>query len=198
MAPATARFRRPRTLALDERGRLLVVESDIDDLLRVVDASLAPPTWMGPVDAAAQAEKAQQIEQLLGDYGKLVDDLADVVFIVEGRRFPVYRGMLSARSEYFLGQFKSEMQDGGTEEVCHEDVSASALHVLLRFFYTGELPAWEGGGREGAEGRVDRMGEPVGQGDEGGTSKQSKKGAGGKGGKGKAEDKDGDDGRGRV
>ena len=82
-----------------------MVESDIDDLLRVVDASPAPPTWMGPVDAAAQAEKAQQIEQLLGDYGKLVDDLADVVFVVEGRRFPVYRGMLSARSEYFLGQF---------------------------------------------------------------------------------------------
>jgi hypothetical protein len=64
--------------------------------MRPLDASLAPPAWMGPEDAAAEAaaetheEKAQQIEQLLADYGKLVEDgeLADGVFVVEGERFP--------------------------------------------------------------------------------------------------------------
>jgi hypothetical protein len=35
-------------LALDEHGRLLVVKSDREDTLWVVDASLAPPVWMGP------------------------------------------------------------------------------------------------------------------------------------------------------
>jgi hypothetical protein len=95
-AGAGARFNQPIRMALDERGRLLVVPMR-GETLRVVDASLAPPAWMGPVDAAAEAaaeaheEKAQQIEQLLGDYGKLVEDgeLADGVFVVEGERFPM-------------------------------------------------------------------------------------------------------------
>ena len=132
-------------------------EADRADTLRVVEASLAPPAWMGPVDAAAEAaaeaheEKAQQIEQLLGDYGKLVEDgeLADGVFVVEGERFPLHRKVLAVRSEYFRARFKSGMQDGGSKEVCYEDVSASAFRVLLRFLYAGELPAWEGVGGGG-------------------------------------------------
>ena len=88
-------------------------------------------------------QQASQINQLQQDYGKLVEDgdLADVVFVVEGERFPAYRGVLAARSEYFRGLFKSGMQDGGTKEVPYEDVSAYAFRVLLRFLYTGELPA---------------------------------------------------------
>ncbi len=86
------------------------------------------------------------MEQLVGDYGKLVEDgeLADGVFVVEGERFPMHRNVLAARSEYFRARFKSGMQDGGSREVCYEDVSASAFGVLLRFLYAGELPAWEG------------------------------------------------------
>jgi hypothetical protein len=33
------------------------------------------------------------------------------------------------------------MQDGGSKEVCYEDVSASAFRVLLRFLYAGDLGA---------------------------------------------------------
>jgi hypothetical protein len=47
-----ARFDRPYRLALDERGRLLVAEVAGVDKLRVVDASLAPPAWMGPIKTA--------------------------------------------------------------------------------------------------------------------------------------------------
>jgi hypothetical protein len=47
-----ARFDRPYLLALDERGRLLVAEVAGVDKLRVVDASLAPPAWMGPIKTA--------------------------------------------------------------------------------------------------------------------------------------------------
>jgi hypothetical protein len=135
------------------------------DTLRVVDASLTPPAW---VAAEAHEEKAQQIKQLVGDYGKLVEDgeLADGVFVVEGERFPLHRNVLAARSEYCRARFKSGMQDGGSKEVCHEYVSASAFRVLLRFPYAGALPAWDvGGGGEGgggAEGRVGRQGELVG------------------------------------
>jgi hypothetical protein len=65
-AGAGARFKKPYALALDERGRLLVAEDRVDTL-RVVEASLAPPAWMGPVDAAVQAvrvEKDQSFEKL--------------------------------------------------------------------------------------------------------------------------------------
>jgi hypothetical protein len=148
-AGAGARFEKPYALVLDERGRLLVAEADRADTLRVAEALLAPPAWMGPVDAAAEAaaeaheEKAQQIEQLLGDYGKLVEDgeLADGVFVVEGERFPLHHNVLAVRSEYFRARFKSGMQDGGSKEVCYEDVSASAFRVLLRFLYAGDLGA---------------------------------------------------------
>ena len=100
-----ARFEKPCALALDERGRLLVAEHSRAGTLRVVDA-LAPPAWMGLVDAAAEAaaeaheEKAKRMVQLLGDYGKLVEDgkLADGVFVVEGERFPMHRSVLAARS----------------------------------------------------------------------------------------------------
>jgi hypothetical protein len=139
---------------LDERGRLLVAEyRRADNTLRVVDASLAPSALMGPVDGSAEAaaeaheEKAQQMVQLVGDYGKLVEDgeLADGVFVVEGERFPMHRNVLAARSEYFRARFNSGMQNGGSKEVCYEDVSASAFPLLLWFLYAGELPAWEGG-----------------------------------------------------
>jgi hypothetical protein len=44
-----ARFSWPEVLALDERGRLLVVEPSLKiDTLRVVEASLVPPLWMEP------------------------------------------------------------------------------------------------------------------------------------------------------
>ena len=52
-AGAGARFKKPYAMALEERGRLLVAELGREDTLRVVDASLAPPAWMGPVEAAA-------------------------------------------------------------------------------------------------------------------------------------------------
>ena len=58
------------------------------DTLRVVEASLAPPPWMGPINAAAHAQALEQkdpaIAKLQEDYGKMVEtpELADVVLVV--------------------------------------------------------------------------------------------------------------------
>ncbi len=117
-AGAGAHFQQPYRLALDERGRLLVTELGRTDTMRVVEASLAPPPWMGPVNAAARAqaleEKDPAIAKLQEDYGKLVEapELADVVLVVEGERFPAHRNVLAARSEYFRGLLLSGMQEG--------------------------------------------------------------------------------------
>jgi hypothetical protein len=114
------------------------------------------------VGAAAWAAAQKDVDPVLQNYGKLLEDgdLADVVFVVEGQRFPAYRGMLAAQGEYFRELFKSGMQDGGTKKVCYEDVSAFAFRVLLRFLYTGELPAWGGEARgEGGGGASGWRGE---------------------------------------
>jgi DNA-binding beta-propeller fold protein YncE len=78
-AGAVARFNQPNRLALDERGRLLVLEHAGGrgrfDTLRVVEASLAPPLWMGPVEEAAEAAmpaKTQAKLAALENYGKLL------------------------------------------------------------------------------------------------------------------------------
>ena len=119
------------------------------DTLRVVDASLVPPVWMGPVDALAKTapdEEKREALAALQDYGNLVEapELADVVLVVEGQRFPAHRAVLAARSEYFRGLLLSGMQEGsGQQEIALEEVSAGAFRVVLRYLYTAAVPAWE-------------------------------------------------------
>ena len=103
---AGACFDEPRRVALDERGRLLVAEVGRSNTLRVVEASLAPPLWMGPVEEAEAVlhdESMLSALAVLRNYGKLVGDgeLADVVLVVEGQRFPAHYAVLTAQSEYF-------------------------------------------------------------------------------------------------
>jgi hypothetical protein len=141
-AGAGARFNKPCTLALDERGRLLVAEFGRSNTLRVVEASLAPPLWMGPVEKnseeAPMSAKAQAALAALQDYSKMVEDpeLADVVLVVEGERFPAHRGVLAARCLFFRGLFLSGMQggssEGGVQEIELGLVTAGALRVVLR------------------------------------------------------------------
>ena len=91
------------------------------DTLRVVVAGLAPPAWMGPAAPAAAAgaetpldEEKAAMKAALQDYGKLVaaPELADVVLLVGGERFPAHRGVLTARSAFFRGLLLSGMQEG--------------------------------------------------------------------------------------
>jgi hypothetical protein len=75
-ADAAVRFNRPIDLVVDGEGvivvadrdnhrlrkivggQLLVAETGRKDTLRVVEASLAPPLWMGPVEKAAEESEA--------------------------------------------------------------------------------------------------------------------------------------------
>ena len=80
--------------------------------MRVVEASLAPPLWMGPLEDSETSKT--QVKDVLEDYIKILEDetLTDVVLVVEGERFPAHRVILAARSEYFRGMFLSGIQGG--------------------------------------------------------------------------------------
>jgi sugar lactone lactonase YvrE len=140
-AGAVARFNFPIRLALDERGRLLVAEVGRKDTLRVVEASLAPPLWMGPVEEAVVTVPAKAHAALVAlqqDCFKMVGDseLADVVLVVKGERFPAHRVMLAGRSEYFRGLLLSGMEGGRSESGGVQEIelggggSAGALREL--------------------------------------------------------------------
>jgi hypothetical protein len=191
---AGARFKNPWRLALDERGRLLVAELCRADTLRVVDASLVPPVWMGPVDALAETapdEEKREALAALQDYGNLVEapELADVVLVVEGQRFPAHRAVLAARSEYFRGLLLSGMQEGsGQPEIALEEVSAGAFRVVLRYLYTAAVPAWEELQGTGTGAEEDGAGGRGGGGKGGGKGGGGGKGKGGSKGKGKGKE----------
>ena len=111
------------------------------------------------VSSETIGQMMQQINQLQEDYGKLVEapELADVVLLVEGERFPAHRVILAARSEYFRGLLLSGMQEGSgqQQEIELGEVSARAFRVVLRHLYTAEVPAWgevEGAGNDAGGG----------------------------------------------
>jgi len=166
---AGARFNKPLHLGLLESRRCLVVEDDRTDSLpkdslwkdwttrSMVGTSLALPLWISPVEeAAAVAPDEAKIAALsaLQDYGKLVEnsEMADVMLLVEGHRFPAHRAILAARSEFFRGLFKSGLQEAscvslGQDEFELWEISASVFRVLLRYLYMAQMP-------EGKETRV--------------------------------------------
>jgi len=116
-------------------------------------------------------------ERMQKDYAKMVgnSDLADVVLVVEGERFPAHRVMLAARNEYFRGLFLSGMQGGrskgGLQEIELGGVSVGAFRVVLRYLYTAELPG-SGEGEPGAGGGKEEGSRGGGEGEgEGGKGK---------------------------
>jgi len=157
----SVRFNEPISVTLDERGHLLVLETNNTGSVRLVEASLAPPERLAP--------KVQPVQNplaiLLEDYSKLLENaaLADVTFAVGGQRFPAHRCVLVARSPYFRAMFESgkDMHEEGTRtagrDIMIKDVSAGAFRTLLRFLYAHTLPEEEDCGEGLAVGEMARV-----------------------------------------
>ena len=65
--------------------------------------------------------------------------LCDVIFRVEGKRFPVHRIILAACSDYFEAMFTGGMSESNTDGKKVIDIrglSADTMAILLDFIYT--------------------------------------------------------------
>ena len=126
-----ARFNKPIQLTIDEEGQLVVAEDTSEDSVRVVEASLVPPTRLAAKETAVQ----KGFCALQTDYGNLLEDpaRADVTFAVGGQRIKAHRNILASRSEHFKARFEWEQRaEGGVEigeEVSADVPGASAVPV---------------------------------------------------------------------
>ncbi|CAD5232091.1 unnamed protein product [Bursaphelenchus xylophilus] len=77
------------------------------------------------------------VTQIKGLY--LSPDCSDVTLIVEERRFPAHKTILSCRSEYFRAMFFGGMKEGKDAEVVLHETSPAAFEILLNYFYSGKL-----------------------------------------------------------
>ena len=169
------RFREPCVAVFDAHARLVVIEKEQENLLRVcMSPSFSPPRELAGVGGVGHADA------IVGAMASLLDNalLSDVSFLVDGEYFPAHRCVLAARSQYFRGLLTHGMQGGHASaaedrraSITIHDVSASAFRVLLRFIYTGSIDAIAAdvktgvvGHREAAGGVVVVLGEEAGGG----------------------------------
>jgi hypothetical protein len=138
---AEARFKEPTALALDHYGRLLVAEKHGPDQLRIVDVGLAPPVCFYEPEPTIvmQLTRGNAFLRALEDFSRLQDDpeTADVVFVVQGERFPAHRAFVSRRCPYLSKMLKFH---AAQRDLVLEDLSASAFRVLHKYMYSAEMP----------------------------------------------------------
>jgi sugar lactone lactonase YvrE len=136
-----ARFKEPTTLALDHYGRLLVAEKHAPDQLRIVDVGLEPPVCFDEPDPSIvlRLTRGNAFLRALEDFSKLQDEpeTADVVFVVQGERFPAHRLFVSRRCPYLSNMLKFH---AAQKDFVLEDLSAAAFRVICRYLYSAEMP----------------------------------------------------------
>jgi len=86
----------------------------------------------------------QSNERLIEDLNNLYDcssalKYADFVLIVEKKKLPVHKIILSARSPVFAAMFENDMVEGRQGSVVINDVRYECMQELIRFIYTGKL-----------------------------------------------------------
>lgn len=64
--------------------------------------------------------------------------LTDVILVVEGKEFPAHRNVLAANSDYFMAMFSGHMATM-SDKVEVNEITATAIEILLDFIYKGEI-----------------------------------------------------------
>jgi sugar lactone lactonase YvrE len=131
---ASAKFVAPTSIAIDERGNLIVT-----DIIRIrsIAAGATPPRT---------TSNATPPSSIIANFASLLNDtkFADVVFQVGDETTTAHRAILVARCNYFYTMFSgsfTESQPGSDGKwVCRvEDTTMPALKLLLKHLYTDSL-----------------------------------------------------------
>lgn len=82
------------------------------------------------------------IKNLIEDFGKLFNNgkSSDFVLKCGEKSFSVHKTVLSARSDFFEGMFRSNMKEANDGIGKIEDLEPEILELVLRYMYTGEIP----------------------------------------------------------
>jgi speckle-type POZ protein len=121
----------------------IVIRYEIE-LVVTSGGALNRPKQLAPaIDVGAFPTLGDQIRTLLTEDA----DKTDVVFEVEGERFPAHSLVVAARSSAFRAMLRTgaEMREGSEGIIRIGDVRAPVFRALLQFLYSDELP--DGTGR---------------------------------------------------
>lgn len=125
----------PNNLAIKHTGELMVTNTD--------DASFISE-FVLPVLTSTETTGGDACRGLLRGFAKLwkSSDLCDVTFIVEGKNVHAHRHVLAAQSDYFYTMLTTDigLKDDSGPVIVLPNVSLKAFRVMLRYFYTHELP----------------------------------------------------------
>lgn len=125
----------PNDLAIKHTGELMVLDSGNGGFIS---------EFKLPVLTSTDTSGGDACRGLLRGFAKLWErsDLCDVTFIVEGKNVRAHRHVLAAQSDYFYTMLTTNIgskEDSGPVIVL-PSVSLKAFRVMLRYFYTHELP----------------------------------------------------------
>ena len=121
----------------------IVIRYEIE-LVVTSGGALNRPKQLSPaIDVGAFPTLGDQIRSLLVEDA----DKTDVIFEVEGERFPAHSLVVAARSSAFRAMLRTgaEMREGSEGIIHIGDVRAPVFRALLQFLYSDELP--DGTGR---------------------------------------------------
>lgn len=128
----------PNNLAINHCGQLLVTDTD---------NSTAIHEYELPVFTSAETMGGDACKRLLRGFAKLWEssDLCDVTLMVDGKKVRAHSIVLAAQSDYFETILTTDVgvKDDSEPVIDLLNVSEPAFRVMLRYFYTHELPVSE-------------------------------------------------------
>ncbi|EGG17941.1 hypothetical protein DFA_08942 [Cavenderia fasciculata] len=81
-------------------------------------------------------------DQLVPDFLTLFNNaeeyFSDIAFVVEGKRIPAHRNILSVRSNYFKSLFTNGLKESFEKDIIIKDEKYDDFIALIRFIYTGD------------------------------------------------------------
>uniref|UniRef100_A0A158PB19 BTB domain-containing protein n=1 Tax=Angiostrongylus cantonensis TaxID=6313 RepID=A0A158PB19_ANGCA len=106
---------------------------------------LPPFGLVGTGDGGSYSGEIDHTGFLSDNIGSLFmnHDFSDVVFIVDGEKFPAHKVLLAARSEYFRALLYGGMKESDEDEIILEETNVFAFRILLRYIYTAKLTLLE-------------------------------------------------------